>query len=445
MKEKKTFICQNCGYESPKWLGRCPNCNEWNTFVEEIQRRKEVKNVRNVFPLNFKEVESVSVERIKTGIGEFDRVLGGGIVKGSLVLIGGDPGIGKSTLLTSISGSYSSMNRKVLYVSGEESIYQVKMRIERLKIHNENVFFLSETEINSIIEAVNRFGPELLIIDSIQTMYSEEIDLPAGSVSQVRDVTFKLMNLSKSSGITTMIIGHITKTGVIAGPKTLEHMVDTVLYLEGDTNYLFRILRTVKNRFGSTNEIGVFELTEEGLKEVTNPSSYLIENRVKDEPGNTIVPTVQGTRPILIEIQSLVIPARYGVPMRVATGIDYKRLNMLIAIIEKRLGYNIGTNDIFCNITGGLKILEPAIDTGLIFSIVSSYLGKKIDENISMIGEVGLSGEVRAVPFIEKRIQECERMGVKNFIMPNQNVKIRDGINLIKVKNIKEIKEELKL
>lgn len=445
MKEKKAFICQNCGYESQKWLGKCPNCGEWNTFVEEIQKRKEKINIRKVEPLSFKEVDSVSIERVKTGIDEFDRVLGGGIVKGSIILIGGDPGIGKSTLLTIVGGAYSSSNRKVLYVSGEESVYQVKMRIERIKVHNENIFFLSETEIGSIIESVDRFNPELLIIDSIQTMYSEEIDLPAGSVSQVRDVTLKLMNLSKNYGITTMIIGHITKTGIIAGPKTLEHMVDTVLYLEGDTNYMFRILRTVKNRFGSTNEIGVFELIEEGLKEVANPSSYLIENRVKDEPGNAVVPTIQGTRPILVEIQSLIIPARYGVPMRVSTGVDYKRLNMLIAIIEKRLGYGIGNSDIFCNIAGGLKIQEPAIDTGLIFSIVSSYLGKKIDENSSMIGEVGLSGEVRAVPFIEKRIQECEKMGIKKFIIPNQNVKTKNGIKIVKVKNIKDIKEELGL
>lgn len=444
MKERKAFICQNCGYESLKWLGRCPNCGEWNTFVEEIQKKKEKNNIRKVEPLSFKDIESISIERIKTDIGEFDRVLGGGIVKGSLILIGGDPGIGKSTLLTIVSGAYSINNRKVLYVSGEESIYQVKMRMERLKVHNENVFFLSETEIRSIIEAVDRFEPELLIIDSIQTMYSDEIDLPAGSVSQVRDVTLKLMNLSKNSGITTMIIGHITKTGVIAGPKTLEHMVDTVLYLEGDTNYMFRILRTVKNRFGSTNEIGVFELTEEGLKEVANPSSYLIQNRVKDEPGNTIVPTIQGTRAILVEIQSLITPARYGVPMRVSTGVDFRRLNMLIAIIEKRLGYAIGNYDIFCNIAGGIKIMEPSIDTGLIFSIVSSYLGKKVDENTSMIGEVGLLGEVRAVPFIEKRIQECERMGMRKIIIPNQNVKMKNDVNMIKVRNIKEIKEELK-
>jgi len=445
MKEKKGFICQNCGYESPKWLGRCPNCGEWNTFAEEVLKKKEKFSVKTTSPVKFKDVENVSIERINTGINEFDRVLGGGIVKGSLILVGGDPGIGKSTLLTTISGKFSEKDKKVLYVSGEESVYQVKLRVERLKINDENIFFLSETEINNIIDTALKIQPELLIIDSVQTMFSEEIELPPGSVSQVREVTFKLMNLSKSSDITTMIIGHITKTGVIAGPKTLEHMVDTVLYLEGDTNYIFRILRTVKNRFGSTNEIGVFELKEEGLVEIPNPSLFLIESRVKDEPGNTIVPTIQGTRPIIVEIQSLITPTRYGVPMRVTTGVDYKRVNMLVAIIEKRLGYGIGNYDIFCNIAGGLKVQEPAIDIGLVFSMVSSFLGKKIDEDTSMIGEVGLSGEVRAVPFIEKRIEECKKMGLKKIIIPTQNVKIKDGIDIVSVRTIKEAKEVLKL
>ena len=438
MKKRTVFVCQNCGYESPKWLGKCPSCGEWNTFVEEKPTGK--KSIP-VIPFASGKKEGYK-ERINTGIYEFDRVLGGGIVKGSLTLLGGDPGIGKSTLLLTIAGLLSEKGIPVLYVSGEESISQVNMRAERLGVNTDNLFFLPETEIEGIIKGVSVSDPGFLIIDSIQTIYAGYLESPPGSISQVRECTSRIMREIKGKGITTFIIGHITKSGAIAGPKTLEHMVDTVLYLEGDTNHIFRILRGVKNRFGSINEIGIFEMTGKGLIPVENPSKFLLSGG-EWASGNTIVPTTQGTRPLLVEVQSLLIPARFNYPQRVSTGIDYRRLNMLIAITEKRLGLGIGGYDIFCNITGGLKVDEPAIDLGIIFSMVSGFIDKPIDRDTALAGEVGLGGEVRAIPFIDMRVKECKRLGLSRIIIPDQRTEGIDGIEVVKVRNIQEAKEAL--
>ena len=438
MKEKTLFVCQNCGYEATKWMGKCPSCGEWNTLVEE---RSKGEKSSKVIPFSSGKKEGYK-DRIKTGILEFDRVLGGGIVKGSITLLGGDPGIGKSTLLLTVAGLLSEKGIPVLYVSGEESLSQVNIRAERLGTNTDNMFFLTETEIEGIIKGVAVSKPGFLIIDSIQTIYAGYLESPPGSISQVREATSRIMREIKGKEITTFIIGHITKSGAIAGPKTLEHMVDTVLYLEGDTNHIFRILRGVKNRFGSINEIGIFEMTGKGLVPVENPSQFLISSGVWS-PGNTIVPTTQGTRPLLVEVQSLLIPARFNYPQRVSTGIDYRRLNMLIAITEKRLGMGIGGYDIFCNITGGLRVDEPAIDLGIIFAMVSSFLDKPIPRETVLAGEVGLGGEVRPIPFIDMRMKECKRLGFSKIIIPDQRTEPMDGIEVVKIKNLQEAKEVL--
>ncbi|MCD6399958.1 DNA repair protein RadA [candidate division WOR-3 bacterium] len=446
MKSKHIYVCQNCGYESPKWLGRCPNCGEWNTFVEEV--RGGTKRNPSRVSVRVKALENIGIEnkeRIRTGIDEFDRVMGGGIVEGSVILIGGEPGIGKSTIILMISGILANKDLKILYVSGEESASQIKLRAERLNISSSNLFLLPETDLDVILNTVEENTPDILIVDSIQTTYASYIDSPTGSVSQVRECTSQIMRLAKVSNITTFIVGHITKSGAIAGPKTLEHMVDTVLYLEGDSNHMFRILRTAKNRFGSTNEIGIFEMVEEGLREVKNPSGYLIETRVKGASGSIIVPTIEGTRPFLVEAQSLVSTSRFAVPQRVSTGVDYKRLNMLIAITEKRLGIGIGGFDVFTNIVGGIKITEPGIDLGITLSLISSFLDRPIPSDTVAVGEVGLLGEVRAVNMLDKRVQEAEKMGFKRIIIPRQKVVNDLRIKIVKVKNLLEAKEELSL
>ena len=453
-KAKTVFVCSSCGYESAKWLGKCPACNEWNTFYEE----KVVSSSNNssstnggnkakAMPLKLKEVEGIEVSRTSTGIGELDRVLGGGLVKGSLVLVGGEPGIGKSTLILQLCDKVQGEG-KVLYISGEESAEQVKIRADRLNINNDELMFLGETNIDNIQEAIFSINPKLVIIDSIQTMYSEEITSAAGTVSQVREITARIMRMCKDNGITTIIIGHVTKDGNIAGPRVLEHMVDTVLYLEGERYFSYRILRSVKNRFGSTNEVGMFEMKNEGMVEITNPSSILISERNDNPAGSVIVASMEGTRPLLVELQALTTPSVFGIPKRTANGIDYNRLAVLIAVIEKRAGIALGGQDVYLNVVSGIKIAEPAIDLGVVLACTSSYKNVSIPQDVVAIGEVGLTGEVRAVNMIEKRIKEAEKLGFKKIIIPESNKKLlKDNfkLDIISVKNINEAIKGLRL
>ena len=453
-KAKTVFVCSSCGYESAKWLGKCPACNEWNTFYEE----KVVSSSNNssstnggnkakAMPLKLKEVEGIEVSRTSTGIGELDRVLGGGLVKGSLVLVGGEPGIGKSTLILQLCDKVQGEG-KVLYISGEESAEQVKIRADRLNINNDELMFLGETNIDNIQEAIFSINPKLVIIDSIQTMYSEEITSAAGTVSQVREITARIMRMCKDNGITTIIIGHVTKDGNIAGPRVLEHMVDTVLYLEGERYFSYRILRSVKNRFGSTNEVGMFEMKNEGMVEITNPSSILISERNDNPAGSVIVASMEGTRPLLVELQALTTSSVFGIPKRTANGIDYNRLAVLIAVIEKRAGIALGGQDVYLNVVSGIKIAEPAIDLGVVLACTSSYKNVSIPQDVVAIGEVGLTGEVRAVNMIEKRIKEAEKLGFKKIIIPESNRKLlKDNfkLDIISVKNINEAIKGLRL
>ncbi len=445
-KAKTVFVCSNCGYESAKWLGKCPACNEWNTFYEEKvlntanSSSSNKANKERVLPRKLDDIKGLEATRISTGIGELDRVLGGGLVKGSLVLVGGEPGIGKSTLILELCDKIKGDGR-VLYVSGEESAEQVKIRADRLNIHNESIIFLGETNIDLIQEVISNENPKLVIIDSIQTMYSEEITSAPGTVSQVREITARIMRMCKDNGITTIIIGHVTKDGNIAGPRVLEHMVDTVLYIEGERYFSYRILRSVKNRFGSTNEVGMFEMKNEGMVEITNPSSILITEREDNPAGSVIVASIEGTRPLLIELQALTTPSIFGIPKRTANGIDYNRLAVLIAVIEKRAGLALGGQDVYLNVVSGMKITEPAVDLGIILACVSSFKNIGISQDIVVIGEVGLTGEVRAVNMIEKRIKEAERMGFKKCIIPESNKKVlkdKFKLDIIGVKNVNE-------
>ncbi len=444
-KAKTIFVCSNCGYESAKWLGKCPACNEWNTFYEEkMVNSSSATTAGNAraksVPKKLKDIEGIETTRTSTGIGELDRVLGGGLVKGSLVLVGGEPGIGKSTLILQLCDKIKGEG-KVLYVSGEESAEQVKIRADRLNINNEDIMFLGETNIDNIQEAIISINPKLVIIDSIQTMYSEEITSAAGTVSQVREITSRIMRMCKDNGITTIIIGHVTKDGNIAGPRVLEHMVDTVLYLEGERYFSYRILRSVKNRFGSTNEVGMFEMQNEGMVEILNPSSILISERDGNPAGSVVVASMEGTRPLLIELQALTTPSVFGIPKRTANGIDYNRLAVLIAVIEKRAGIMLGTQDVYLNVVSGIKIVEPSVDLGIILACTSSYKNISIPQNVVAIGEVGLTGEVRAVNMIEKRIKEAEKLGFKKCIIPESNKKLlKDSykLDIIGVRNINE-------
>lgn len=453
-KSKTVFVCNSCGYESAKWLGKCPACNEWNSFYEE----KVISSLNNslndsrkirtkAIPLKLKEVEGIEVARTSTGISELDRVLGGGLVKGSLVLVGGEPGIGKSTLILQLCNQVQGKG-KVLYISGEESAEQVKIRADRLNIKNDEIMFLGETNIENIEEAIFSINPKLVIIDSIQTMYSEEITSAAGTVSQVREITARIMRMCKDNGITTIIIGHVTKDGNIAGPRVLEHMVDTVLYLEGERYFSYRILRSVKNRFGSTNEVGMFEMKNEGMLEITNPSSILISERNDEKSGSIIVASMEGTRPLLVELQALTSPSIFGIPKRTANGIDYNRLAMLMAVMEKKAGLSLGTQDVYLNVVSGIKITEPAIDLGVLLACASSYKNISIPQDVVAIGEVGLTGEVRAVNMIEKRIKEAEKLGFKKIIIPQSNKKLlKDDfkIDIIGVINVNQAIKELQL
>lgn len=449
-KAKTVYVCNECGYESAKWMGKCPACGGWNTFFEEkvtsgtSQGKKERKSV-NPKPLN--QVEGKVNKRTSTGFGELDRVLGGGLVKGSLVLLGGEPGIGKSTLILQICNKIKT-DQKVLYVSGEESAEQIKIRADRLGIKNDNILFLGETDIDLIEEATDQIDPGLLIIDSIQTMYSEEISAAPGSVSQVREITARIMKNCKQKEITTIIIGHVTKEGNIAGPRVLEHMVDTVLYLEGERYFSYRILRGVKNRFGSTNEIGMFEMQNEGMMEITNPSSVLLSDREENPSGSIVVASMEGTRPILIELQALVSQSVFGLPRRTANGIDYNRLTLLIAVLEKRAGLMLGNQDVYLNVVGGIKVNEPALDLGVVLAAASSYKNVSISKDVVVIGEVGLTGEIRAVNLIEKRIKEAEKLGFKTCIIPENNKRLLKDefkLDIIGVKNVVDVLQYLKI
>lgn len=444
-KGKKTvFFCQNCGHEESKWLGQCPMCKEWNTFVEErvtMAKTVAVKDRKELRAVPLSQVQTEAEERVSTHINELDRVLGGGIVPGSLILVGGDPGIGKSTLLLQVCRELARTEKKVLYISGEESLRQIKLRAQRMGEFTEYLLLLCETNLELIRQAIERERPETVVIDSIQTMFSEEVGSAPGSVSQVREATNALMQLAKGLCITIFIVGHVTKEGTVAGPRVLEHMVDTVLYFEGDRHASYRILRGVKNRFGSTNEIGVFEMRQDGLREVKNASEFMLDGRPEHASGSVVACSMEGTRPILLEIQALVCESNLGIPRRTAAGTDYNRVNLLMAVLEKRIGYRLANYDAYVNIAGGIKINEPAVDLGIVMAIVSSYKNRPLDERTIVFGEVGLSGEVRAVSMPEQRVQEAKKLGFETCIMPAvsyDSVKNIEGIQIIGVKNINE-------
>ena len=449
-KPSTVFVCSNCGNESSKWFGRCPACNEWNTCYEEkINLKSSGKSAskKTATTVKLDDVKKQDIVRTKTGFDELDRVLGGGLVKGSLTLLGGEPGIGKSTLILQICDKIKGEGQ-VLYVSGEESAQQIKIRADRLGIKNNDIVFLGETDIDAIEDAILKTNPKLVIIDSIQTMYSDEITSGPGSVSQVREITARIMKMCKQEEITTIIIGHVTKDGNIAGPRVLEHMVDTVLYLEGERYFAYRILRGVKNRFGSTNEIGMFEMNDIGMCEIDNPSSVLLSEKNENVAGSIVVASIEGTRPILVELQALTATSVFGMPRRTANGIDYNRLTLLIAVLEKRTGLPLGNQDVYLNIVGGIKINEPALDLGIILAVSSSFKNIPIPNDVIAIGEVGLTGEVRSVNQIEKRIKEAEKLGFKKCIIPESNKKLwKDTykLDIIGVQNISEAMRCLEL
>lgn len=444
-KSKSVYVCSECGYQSPKWLGKCPSCNQWNTMEEEIENTSskplsKSSSVSKVMALD--EITTDVEKRISTGINEFDRVLGGGIVYGSLILLSGDPGIGKSTILLQIC-QYLGKNSKVLYVSGEESANQIKMRANRLNVTTDNLYILTQTDVSEIVDAVKSNKPNIVIIDSIQTMVYEEIGSSAGSVTQVRECTNIFMHTAKGLGIPIIIVGHVNKDGAIAGPKVLEHIVDTVLYFEGEKNYSYRILRGVKNRFGSTNEIGVFEMTGEGLKEVLNPSLMMISGRPKNTSGTCVACVMEGSRPILAEVQGLVCATGFGTPRRMSTGFDYNRMNMLLAVLEKRCGYYFNNMDAYINVIGGLRLDEPAADLTVSLALVSSLKEKAVGDKVLAFGEVGLAGEIRAVSHCEQRVQEAYRLGFEKCIIPFHNYKslskdLKINVNIVPARNIRD-------
>lgn len=442
---KSIYTCQNCGAQSPKWIGKCPSCNEWNSYIEEIISKKQSSGKLSVQisgnqPLTLENIETLQNKRISVPIEEFNRVLGGGIVPGSIILLGGDPGIGKSTLALQLA--LILKDRKILYTSGEESLQQIKLRAERLKTDNKNCLFLSETSLELLLAQTEQIQPDLLIIDSIQTISTETIESSPGSVSQVRECTSAILKYAKKAGVAVILIGHITKEGSLAGPKILEHMVDVVLQFEGDTNYMYRILRSNKNRFGSTNELGIFEMESDGLHEILNPSEQLISKVSDHVSGTAIASTIEGVRPFLIEIQALVSTAAYGTPQRSSTGFDLRRLNMLLAVLEKRAGFKLIQKDVFLNIAGGLKINDPATDLAVICSILSSNIDVAINHKYCFAGEVGLTGEIRAVSRVEQRISEAEKLGFKRIYIPayNKSFDIKKyKIEIVKSARVEEV------
>lgn len=435
------YVCQSCAYESTRWIGKCPNCEAWNSFVEEVAAPKSKgrhavgpKPASSVIPIT--DVTIASEPRTSTHIPEFDRVLGGGIVAGSVVLVGGDPGIGKSTLMMQMAAALRS--QIVLYITGEESVQQIKMRAERLEIQpSEKLFLLAETNLDIIGALIEKAAPDLVIVDSIQTMFRPDFESAPGTVSQVREATAFFMRYAKTRDVPVFLIGHVTKEGVIAGPRVIEHMVDTVLQFEGEQHHAYRILRALKNRFGSTNEVGIFEMHDKGLREVANPSEAFLAERRAGASGSTVVASIEGTRPLLVEVQALVAPTSYGMPQRSSTGFDSKRLQMLLAVLEKRVGLRIGQYDVFVNVAGGIRVDEPAVDVGMALSIVSSLKDTPVDARIVAVGEVGLGGEIRTVSQIEKRITEARKLGFKRFILPKNNMKLRNSeIDLTEVETI---------
>ena len=443
---KIKYICSNCGYETLRWIGKCPECESWNSFTEEVVETSSRKS--NISKSNFSYSKIVDVaaneeDRIKTGITEFDRVLGGGIMPGSVILLGGDPGIGKSTIAMQAA---ASIKEKVLYVTGEESEKQIKLRSTRLKVKSDSFFIQAETELSNILGAIKEINPSVVIIDSIQTTYRNELENSPGTITQIRECAALLMEEAKKNHFSVIIIGHVTKEGMIAGPKILEHMVDTVLQFEGEANHSFRILRAQKNRFGSTNEIGVFEMYEDGLREVTNPSELFLSEREKQTPGSVVTSSIEGSRPILLEVQALVTPSNFGYPQRVSNGFDQKRLSILLAVLEKRANVRASVHNVFVNVAGGIRVIEPAADLAVCISIASSLLDKVIDNQTILIGEVGLGGEIRSVGHIDKRITEAKKLGFKTAIIPTGNlksIKQDNSIKVIAVENVKEAVEKL--
>jgi DNA repair protein RadA/Sms len=446
---KTIFSCQSCGYQSPKWLGRCPDCGQWDSLVEEKQSSGPFSSVMTGVPtvssqpIPIDAVEFESEERLTTGIQEFDRVLGGGLVPGTLVLIGGDPGIGKSTLMLQALYGLAENRRKVLYVSGEESVQQMRMRSKRLSTVSSNLLVVSEIDLASILAMIDKTRPHVLVIDSIQTMFSNELTSAPGSVSQVRDSAMKLMLMAKKTAIPTFLVGHVTKDGAIAGPRLLEHMVDTVLYFEGDRNHVFRILRAVKNRFGSTNEIGVFEMKEKGLEEVLNPSAVFLSERSTNAPGSVVTASMEGTRPILIELQALASSTSLGTPRRTILGLDNNRVALLVAVMEKKLGMHLMGHDIFMNVAGGVKVYEPAVDMAIVAAISSSFLDKPTQESSVVMGEVGLTGEVRPIGQVETRVAEFKKMGFTRCLAPESNLKRMTAVKGIKLVGIKTVSDAI--
>ena len=454
-KVKSKYVCQNCGYENPKWLGKCPECLQWNTFVEEIEEKMTPRQESlakqasrsTSRPVSINSIAPKREERFSTSIPELDRVLGGGVIPGSLVLVGGDPGIGKSTLLLQVSNNVAETGKKVLYISGEESENQIKMRAKRLKISSDNLYIYTENNLAAIELQIAEVEPDMVIVDSIQTMISPEINSAPGTISQIKEGTSKFMKISKSKSISTFIVGHVTKEGALAGPKLLEHMVDTVLYFEGERYNTYRLLRAVKNRFGSTNELGVFEMKSDGLVELENPSKVLIAEKPNDVSGSVIVSTVEGTRSMLLELQALVAPTNFGYPRRTTTGVDNNRVALILAVLEKVIGMQVQSQDVFVNIIGGLRINEPSMDLGVALAIASSFRNIPVDASVVVTGEIGLTGELRTVSFIEKRIMECEKLGFKKMVIPKGNYleefKKDYRIELVTVYNLRQAIREV--
>jgi len=447
---KTVYVCQSCGAQSPRWMGKCPDCGQWNTLVEERVEKPRApgsaKPGSGSEPLLLTDITVGDEDRFVTGIGELDRVLGGGIVAGSVVLIGGDPGIGKSTLVLQMLRQVSERRGRALYVSGEESPAQIKMRAQRLGVKADNLYVLAETSLDEITRAADELQPQAIVIDSVQTVFTSELPSAPGSVGQVREVSGRLMLHAKKTGIPTFLIGHVTKDGAIAGPRVLEHIVDTVLYFEGDRGHAFRILRAVKNRFGSTNEIGVFEMKDSGLAEVANPSELFLAERPKDATGSVVVSSLEGTRPILAELQALVTPTKMTMPRRTSIGVDYNRVSLLIAVLEKRVGMHLMGMDVFVNVVGGLKIDEPAVDLGIIAAVASSFREKSIDPNTVVMGEVGLAGEVRAISQAELRLKDAAKLGFTRCVLPAANVEKLDkaaGLGKMQLMGVRTVDEAM--
>ncbi len=453
-KLKTIFSCQSCGYQTPKWMGKCPDCGQWHSFTEETVAPRQAKRAEETtmsgkgapVPVPIDAITIENEQRLFTGISEFDRVLGGGVVPGTLVLIGGDPGIGKSTLMLQALYGLAKTGYKVLYVSGEESIRQIKLRSQRLNTVAPKLFVVSEIDIDVILTMIKSFEPALIVIDSIQTMFHPSLSSAPGSISQVRETALKLMLMAKRTGIPVFLVGHVTKEGAIAGPRLLEHMVDTVLYFEGDRSHIFRILRAVKNRFGSTNEIGVFEMNRNGLEEISNPSALFLSERPNNAPGSVVTACMEGTRPVLVEIQALASSTHLGTPRRTILGLDANRVALLVAVLEKKVGFQLMGHDLFMNVAGGAKVVEPAVDVGIICAVASSFMDKPVPEGTVVLGEVGLTGEVRAIGQIENRVSECEKMGFTRCLVPENNLarcKENKGISILGIKTVSDAIEVL--